>query len=313
VRITPAVCLVFLAACSPRKAAPKSPITVFAAASLARSLAALADTLQRREGIVVERELGGSIEHARKITELGRVPDALMLVDDDVIAALLPTHLEWYVRFATNRVVLAYLPRSRFADSVTAENWWRFVRRPGVRLGRADPASAPAGRHALTVLRRASSYYRQPDLTDSLLARASLKYVRPNATELAALLEAGEVDYVLDYESVARQYGFDFIALPDDLAVAVVYGISVPRQATHPVEAVEFVALVLSADGRRILRDGNVNVLPVPVAIGTNIPAKITQLVRTVATRPPTRGAAVGRHATDASQHASFTPARSRG
>jgi ABC-type molybdate transport system substrate-binding protein len=300
VRITPVVVLVFLAACGPRKAAPRPPITVFAAASLARPLATLAGGFHRRDGVVVQRELGGSVEHARKLTELGRIPDALMLVDDDVIASLVPTHLDWYVRFATNRIVLTYTPRSRFADSVTSENWWRVVSRPGVRLGRADPAVAPVGRHALNVLRRAATYYQSPSLADTLMARASLKYVRPNATELAALLETGEVDYILDYESVARQYGFQFVTLPEDLAVAVLYGIAVPRLAAHPAEAVDFVAFVLSEEGRRILRDASVNVLPVPVAIGTNIPQKISQLARTLAAAPATTGTAVGHESASA-------------
>src|SRR4051812_18215604 len=97
VRITPVFAVLFLLSCGRPAPAPRSPITVFAAASLARPLAALSDTFQRRDGIVVQRELGGSIEHVRKITELGRIPDALMLVDDDVIASLAPTHLDWYV------------------------------------------------------------------------------------------------------------------------------------------------------------------------------------------------------------------------
>ena len=75
-------------------------------------------------------EIGGSLELARKITELGRVPDILMLVDDEVIAALVPTYLDWYVRFGTNRMVVAYGDRSRGADSISAENWWKVLSRP---------------------------------------------------------------------------------------------------------------------------------------------------------------------------------------
>jgi molybdate/tungstate transport system substrate-binding protein len=106
--------------------------------------------------------------------------------------------------------------------------------------------------------------------------------VRPNATELAALLETGEVDYILDYESVAQQYGFQFVALPDDLAVAILYGVAVPRAAPHAADAVRFVAFLLSEEGKRILRDAHVNVLSVPVAVGANVPVEITELVRTL-------------------------------
>lgn len=206
-----------------------------------------------------------------------------MLVDEDVVAALMPTHIDWYVRFATNRIVVAYTAKSKQASAITADNWWRVLSRSDVSVGRADPAIAPAGRRALSVLQRAESYYQQRGLNDRLLARATLRYVRPNATELAALLETGEVDYILDYESVARQYGFNVVTLPDDLSDAILYGISVPRQAPHFAEGVEFVAFVLSEEGKGILRDANVNVLNVPVAIGSVVPPEISQRVRTVA------------------------------
>jgi molybdate/tungstate transport system substrate-binding protein len=273
-----------LAACGgQRREEPRPPITVFAAASLARPLKALADAFQRSANVSTLSELGGSLEQSRKLTDLGRVPDVLMLVDDDVVAALLPTHLDWYVRFATNRLVVAYGPTRDARDSLTSENWWRVLSRPNVRLGRADPSIAPAGKRALELLGRVSSYYQSPGLGDTLLARSSLRYMRPNATELAALLETGEVDYILEYESVARQYGFRFVALPADLAPAVLYGMSVPRQAPHLKAATEFIAFVLSEAGQQILRDAHVSVLQMPVAVGTNVPPEIATRVRTVA------------------------------
>ena len=276
-----------LAACAGQTERPKAPITVFAAASLARPLRVLTDSFQRSAHVSARAELGGSLEQARKITELGRTPDVLMLVDDEVVAGLMPTYLDWYVRFATNRLVIAYTRRSRHADSITSDTWWQMLSRRDVSVGRADPAIAPAGRHALTLLRRAESYYRSPGLADRLMGRASLKYVRPNATELAALLETGEVDYILDYESVARQYGFRFITLPEDLVTAVLYSISVPRQAAHFEEGVQFVEFVLSEEGKRILRASHVNVLGTPVAIGSAVPPEISQLVRTAAATLP--------------------------
>ena len=261
---------------------PKAPITVFAAASLARPLKTLADSFHSRSRIVIHSELGGSMEHVRKITELGRTPDVLMLVDDDVIAALMPAHLDWYVRFATNRVVVAYTNKSKHADSITSGNWWQILGRSGVTIGRADPAIAPAGKHALSVLRRAEAYYKTSGLTTRLLARAALKYVRPNATELAALLETGEVDYILDYESVAQQYGFTFVPLPHDLSPTVTYGMSVPRLANNFRGGVEFAAFVVSDEGKRILRAANVDVLNVPVAIGSGVPPEVSAIVRIV-------------------------------
>jgi ABC-type molybdate transport system substrate-binding protein len=267
-----------LCACAGKK--PRPPITVFAAASLARPLKTLTEDFQRHSGVRSLVEIGGSLEHARKLTDLGRVPDVIILVDDDVMASLVPAHLAWYVRFATNTLGIAYGPRSPHRDSITVENWWRILGGTGVRVGRADPAAAPVGKHALNLIRRVDGYYGRPGAGDAIMARATPQYVRPNATELAALLETGEVDYIIDYESVALQYGFDFIALPQDLSPPILYGIGVPRLAPNAVAGGEFTAFLLSHAGQRVLRDSRVRVLETPVAIGGDIPSAILPLVR---------------------------------
>jgi molybdate/tungstate transport system substrate-binding protein len=270
-------------ACDDTRSDPPEPITIFAAASLAKPLQSLTAAFQREHGVPALVELGGSIEQSRKLTDLGRTPDVLLLVDDEVIAALMPAHLDWYVRFATNRVVVAYTDKSAHADSISDENWYRMLVRDDVRVGRADATLAPAGRHALALLQRAEGVYGLPHLSERILQRSTLKYVRPNAAELAVLLETGEVDYILEYESVARQYGFKFLALPTELSLPILYGVSVPRQTAHAASAVQFVAEMLSDDGKEILREAHINMLRVPIALGTNVPREITEVVRTLA------------------------------
>lgn len=272
-----------LAICACADTSPKSPITIFAAASLARPLKTLTDSFQRDSRIPALVEIGGSLEHARKLTDLGRVPDVIMLVDDDVMASLVPAHLRWYVRFATNRLGVAYNDRSAHADSIAEGNWWRVLATKGVRVGRADAKVAPAGKHALNLIERVDAYYSRDGAGDSIMARALQQYVRPNATELAALLETGEVDYIIEYESVARQYGFRFVTLPQELAPAILYGVGVPRLAKDTLAGIHFTAFLLSRDGQRILRDADVRVLDTPVAIGTDVPSALTALVRTAA------------------------------
>jgi molybdate/tungstate transport system substrate-binding protein len=255
---------------------------VYAAASLARSLRTLSDSFTARTGVPVRSTLGGSMELIRRITDLGQAPDVLILVDDQLMAELVPSYVSWYARFGTNHIVIAFTPTSRHADSITNDNWWRVLSRSDVSVGRADAAIAPAGRHALAILRGAETYYHRPGLTKSLMARATDAFVRPDAAQLAALLESGEVDYILDYESVAQQYGFRYVTVPNDLAVAVVYAVSVPTRAPHPSSAADFVAYMLSDDGKRILRSAHVNVLDVPVAVGSKLPKQIDARVRTL-------------------------------
>ena len=71
----------------------EGPLVVFNAGSLARPLRAALDTFAAREGVRVEQEQAGSLETARKLTELGRIPDVIALADYEVFPQLLvPEH-----------------------------------------------------------------------------------------------------------------------------------------------------------------------------------------------------------------------------
>ena len=84
-------------------------LVVFNAGSLAIPLRAALDSFAAREGVTVEQETAGSLETARKLTELGKIPDLVGVADYEVIPLLLiPEHTSWYAKFARNRMVLAY-------------------------------------------------------------------------------------------------------------------------------------------------------------------------------------------------------------
>jgi molybdate/tungstate transport system substrate-binding protein len=183
-------------------------LLVYLAASLTRPIQPVLDTFAARTGIVVQRESGASLEHVRKITELHRVPDLLLLADVEVFPQLLvPQYATWYAEFARNRMVVAYTKRSKHAGEITRDNWMDILRRGDVEVGRTDPDLAPVGYRTLIMLDLAERFYRKPGLAKSLLAAASERNIRPNAAELAALLAAGELDYIYDYQSVAESSG----------------------------------------------------------------------------------------------------------
>src|SRR5688572_15561920 len=95
-------------------AGTEGPLVVFNAGSLARPMRAALDTFAAREGVRVEQEQAGSLETARKLTELGRVPDVIALADYEVFPELLvPEHTTWYAKFARNRMVLAHRSEER--------------------------------------------------------------------------------------------------------------------------------------------------------------------------------------------------------
>ncbi|MDB4885854.1 MAG: extracellular solute-binding protein family 1 [Gemmatimonadetes bacterium] len=289
-------------------AGTRDTVTVFAAASLSAPLLAVRDSFARRTGAVVREEHGGSLELARRVTELHRVPDVIALADQEVFSELLvPRAARWYARFATNRMVVAFTARSRHAAEMDAAGWWRTLLRDDVLVGRTDPELAPAGYRALITFALAEGYYHEPGLAARLTAHSPRRLQRGNAAELAALLEAGELDYIVDYESLARAHGFRWVRLPPEIDLGdashaaryataavrvrsgrdsitrrgapILYGVSVPSGASHPAAGARFVALLLGREGRAMMRRQHVESLARPELVGDSVPAVVRDAV----------------------------------
>lgn len=285
----------------------EGPLVVFNAGSLARPIRAALDTFAAREGVRFEQEQAGSLETARKLTELGRVPDIIALADYGIFPQLLvPEHTTWYARFARNRMVLAHTAHSRHADVITPSNWWQIVLRRGVETGHSDPDLDPAGYRSLLVMQLAERYYRQPGLAARLMEAIPPRNVRPKEIDLVALLETGELDYAFEYESVARGASLDFVPFPDSISLGdlgdsafyenatvrvvgrrpgdsltirgepIAYALSIPRRAPHPRLAERFVGFLMSDDGRRVLRANHLDVLDSAVVSGESAPAELS-------------------------------------
>jgi len=281
-------------------------LLVYVAASLTRPIQPVLEAFSARTGIVVQRESGASLEHVRKITELHRIPDLLLLADVEVFPQLLvPKYSTWYAEFARNRMVVAYTKRSKHANEINRDNWTEVLRRGDVEVGRTDPDLAPVGYRTLIMLKLAERFYKKPGLAKSLISAASERNIRPNAAELAALLAAGELDYIYDYQSVAESNGFSYIALPDEINLGdarrareystasvrvrgptrgsetefkgepILYGLSVPREAPHPDAAARFLAYLTSPEVINQLRAAHVDMLDHPVVVGTGAPAEL--------------------------------------
>ena len=280
------------------------PLVVFNAGSLARPLRAALDTFAAREGVRVEQEQAGSLETARKLTELGRIPDVIALADYAIFPQILvPENCSWYARFARNRMVLAHTSQASHADSITPANWWRIVLRSGVETGHSDPNLDPAGYRSLLVMQLAERYYGQPGLAERLRRAIPARNVRPKEIDLIALLQTGELDYAFEYESVARGASLDFVAFPDSVSLGtmrdssfyalasvrivgrrpgdsiamrgepIVYALSIPRRAAHPRLGERFVMFLMSEDGRRVLRANHLDALDSAGVSGEGAPA----------------------------------------
>jgi len=303
VRLVAALCAAAAATASPAAAQELTgPLIVYNAGSLARPFRELLDAFRGlHPAVMPAQENSGSLEAARKLTELGKIPDVLAVADYRVIEdVLLPKYATWYASFARNAMVLAYTDRSPGAAGIDSTNWWRILLEPGVRAGHSDPALDPNGYRTLIVLQLAERYYRQAGLARRLDAAMPPRYQRPKEADLTALLQAGELDYAWTYRSLARASGLRYLSLPraidlSDPALArdyeaasvripggsrgagdsltfrgepIVYALTIPVGAPHPSMAAAFVGFALSTEGRAILQRNGFVVLPSPILAG---------------------------------------------
>ena len=281
---------------------------MFTAGSLARPMRAALDSFSAQTGARYELESAGSLETARKLTELGKVPDIIALADEDVFPkVLMPAHATWYARFAENRIVLAYTDKSRFASEIDSTNWWQVLQRPGLEIGRSNPDLDPAGYRTLMVFQLAERMYATRGLSATLERSAHRRNMRPKEIELVALLESGDLDYAWFYESMARASGVRHVRLPDaiDLSSAdlratyaqasvrvvgasardtvtmlgapIRYAFSIPVKAAHGALAERFSAFLLSEGGKRALEGQFLTTLARPDAVGDGVPATVQQ------------------------------------
>ena len=197
----------------------KQEVIIFHAGSLTVPFAEVEKRFEAlHPDIDVLREAGGSTKMARMISELGKPADIMASADYTVIdKGLIPAHADWNILFASNQLVLCYTDQSKFADEVSADNWYEILARPGVVWGHSDPNLDPCGYRALMVLQLAEKFHNQPGLYERLIANRPEANVRPKSVELVSLLKTGHMDYAWEYLSVAKQHGLKYVALDDHI------------------------------------------------------------------------------------------------
>ena len=296
--------LLLLAACARPAPSDEGELVVFNAGSLAYPMRELlAAYVSAHPGLTTKQESSGSLEAARKLTELGKIPDVIAVADYNVIAKLLmPRFTGWYATFASNAMVLAYTERSAAADEITGRNWWRILVRPEVRWGQSDPALDPNGYRTLMVFQLVERFEQQPGLAARLRQSLRPGLMRPAEAQLVGLLQAGELDYAWSYRSLAQTGGLKWVDLPPEIDLSdpaqadryaeasvrlpgaqagdsvtfrgepIVYALTIPNAAAHPGAALGFVRFIFSPDGRAILERAGFRLLDRPAVTGSGAP-----------------------------------------
>jgi molybdate/tungstate transport system substrate-binding protein len=263
-------------------------LMVFHAGSLAVPFKQVAVAFNREyPDVQVLLEAAGSRASARKISDLNRRADVFGSADHSVIDSLLiPEHALWNIRFAANEMVVAYTDHSRRAAEITSDNWYQILLDKNVAYGRSDPNADPCGYRTVLTTKLAEVHYGEPGLIERLLGKDQ-RHIRPKETDLLALLQVGEIDYIFIYRSVARQHGLKWVNLPDEInlknpgmanlyskvsvevsgkapgsfitkpGAPMVYGVTIPRDAPNPKAAMAFVSFLLEPDKGMAIMESN--------------------------------------------------------
>lgn len=202
--------------------------------------------------VTVQVEGHGSIQVIRQVIELGYKADVLMVADCSLIPTMMynttmpngkQSYANWYIRFSTNSIVLAYTNHSKYIDEINATNWYSVLARPDVSFGLPNPIVDALGYRALITIQLANTYYKDSNIFHSLITqnfdppissvsnqsgytifvpgvqqpKSDKILLRASSIELIPLLEAGSIDYCFLYLSNAKQYGLSYVQLPEEI------------------------------------------------------------------------------------------------
>jgi len=284
-------------------------LTIFHAGSLSKPLKEIADSFQKlHPRIKINREAAGSVECVRKITELRKNCDILFSADFYLIEKLMYNdYADWSLPFATNEMVIAFLPNSETAKNINSENWVEILNSKKVRFARSDPNADPCGYRTLLTWKLSEKYYNNAELYDKLFKKDNI-YIRPKEVDLLALLESKTVDYIFIYKSVAIQHKLGYINLNDsvnlgnpkfeelyksvDVVVrgkkptekitingsSILYGYTIPKNAQN-IKLAEAFLVFLMNEGASILKiNGQKPVRDIEKYLNTKVPTSLSTL-----------------------------------
>ena len=115
----------------------KTPVVVFAAGSLIIPFADLEKAFEAKyPNIDVQAQYHGSIQVIRHATELHEPIDVVATADASLLPMLMYAtndpdtglpYSDWYIRFASNRLAIAYQTESQYASEINIDNWHEFL------------------------------------------------------------------------------------------------------------------------------------------------------------------------------------------
>jgi molybdate/tungstate transport system substrate-binding protein len=259
---------------------------------------------------VIQLQPGASGGLIRQVTDLNKEADIIAVADRSLVPKfLMPKYVDWSIDFVTEQIVIIVGETAKYANEITAANWPQILLRPDVQYGISDPELAPVGYRSLMVWQLAEQHYKLPKLYDQLRTKLPKNNIRNNAVALLTLVKNGELDYIFDYASLAKQQDLRAITLPPEINLGspqfaeryatasatipgkepgtttqikgepIVYSVAVLKNAKNPKAAEAFVGFLVGPRGRQLMAEvGMTPLVPARVA-GGNLPASLQATV----------------------------------
>lgn len=225
-------------------------------------------------------EPGGSVDVIKKVTDTQKPADVVASADYALISQyMVPKDADWYLTFAKNSMVLTYVDKSKYADEITADNWYKILARDNVRWAFSDPNADPCGYRTPMVIKLAENKYGDNTIFKTLIEDHSKitsskngsvwtldatnpspdgtkLTIRPKSVELVQMVQAGGIDYAWEYHSVAVQNNLKFVELPEEIDLS----------------AVKYADNYKTVQTKAIKGNGTTNYVGSPIVYGVTVP-----------------------------------------
>ena len=225
-------------------------------------------------------EPGGSVDVIKKVTDTKKPADVVASADYALIPQyMVPDDADWYLTFAKNSMVLTYVDKSRYADEINSDNWYKILARDDVRWAFSDPNADPCGYRTPMVIKLAENTYGDNTIFKTLVEDHSKitsskngsvwtldatnpspdgtkLTIRPKSVELVQMVQAGGIDYAWEYHSVAVQNNLKFVELPEEIDLS----------------AVQYAGNYKTVQTKALKGNGTTNYVGSPIVYGVTVP-----------------------------------------
>jgi len=235
--------------------APAGTVRVLYAGSLVNLMKDVGPAFDQADGGSLQGESAGSDALVNEIKGKVKQADVFISASTSANSGLMGGKNgdweSWYASFASAPLVIAYNPKSKFANDLKTKPWAEVVKEPGFTLGSTDPKLDPKGKLAAKALR---------------IEKISTDKIKVFPEEqLLARLASGNLDAGFFYSSEAKDDKLPTVSL-GGIHLAATYTVSVLNRAPNASGGQAFVKYLLSAPGKALVTRHGLTLQSVTVA-----------------------------------------------